>query len=673
MSRSAALVLVLTGCATPGLQRTPDGLLQITAPLTPRLRGPIEALSSARLWFRSRPYTPLQCVRTTDGRFGCWGRGALGGLPSVLAGLPRSAWIGCLATDVRAPTCALARTTTDPAIAVRTIAAAEMGVCAALTTGRVRCWDEDSTGGREAWTVRGIWNAVQVVRDIHDACARSAAGVVRCWSSAGDHRRSWPVRIDRAVDVAVGGDTGCAALHSGSVVCWDEASQSHAVAGVAGAVDVEVGSYHPFRTGIDCARLADGGVACWDHRKRSDARRIPGAAHIVELKVGDDFACGLDRDDAVWCWGDNHGFGLGGSPFLAAPARIDHLPPVADVVLGDAAACARTAAGELWCWGDKFAGEVAYRARPTRVAQAARRIALGEREDTGLVAELGDGVYVKDDRDASWYREFDFTDVQQIAAGDRWGCVVRHAGGLRCFRHVDWPWLAAATADRRLIPPPSEVASLAIRGDRGCVALADGRALCWGRGDFDTLGSVVSETHVPIDGAVTVPGLPPVDAITLGDTHACARTTTGSVWCWGDPGAGRSPGADRRPRPIAGLSDVEQVAAGAGFTCIRTIAGEVWCWGRNTHGQVGRGESSPWAAAPSPVPGLTGVTVIAAHGATACAVIADGGVACWGDNSARQASLAVPLRSDHAVPVEASEITWFEPDGRTLSGRRGEP
>jgi len=99
------------------------------------------------------------------------------------------------------------------------------------------------------------------------------------------------------------------------------------------------------------------------------------------------------------------------------------------------------------------------------------------------------------------------------------------------------------------------------------------------------------------------------------------------------------------------LDDVAQVASGTDFTCVRTTGAAAQCWGRNQLGQLGDGSTAPhWVA--EPVHGLaSGVSLIAVGARHACALISDGTVRCWGDNSDGQLGNNSTMGSEVPVTV----------------------
>lgn len=168
-------------------------------------------------------------------------------------------------------------------------------------------------------------------------------------------------------------------------------------------------------------------------------------------------------------------------------------------------------------------------------------------------------------------------------------------------------------------------------------------------GGGGVLGTGLVDGGLPDKGAGGAGGSIPVAAsrmVSCGDAHTCA-VIDGQALCWGLNRYGQL-GNDQIilrslvPVPVLGLeSGVSAIAAGAFHTCA-LVNGGVQCWGGNS-------------ALPVGVPGLeSGVKAICAGYRHSCAVVG-GGVQCWGRNT--NAVLGDGTTEDHAVPVQVKGIT----------------
>jgi len=148
--------------------------------------------------------------------------------------------------------------------------------------------------------------------------------------------------------------------------------------------------------------------------------------------------------------------------------------------------------------------------------------------------------------------------------------------------------------------------------------------------------------------------------ITASYSHTCALTTEGGVKCWGANRSGQlgdGTQTDRvTPVAVAGLSNgATAVVAGEGHSCALMNNGGVKCWGDNSYGELGDGTEEPYRITPVDVVGLSiGATALATRGDHTCALMSNGGVKCWGYNDNGQ--LGDGTYINRTTPVDVVDL-----------------
>lgn len=235
-----------------------------------------------------------------------------------------------------------------------------------------------------------------------------------------------------------------------------------------------------------------------------------------------------------------------------------------------------------------------------------------------------------------------------------------------------WGWngfgqLGDGTLDRsRSEHQPQQVPGLAgivdIDSGAGVHAAVDGEGAVWlwgYTGGNNVVGDMsgVTPTH-NCDGygdpkcnpsPTKVAGLPPVKQVTVGDggygTYA-AVTTTGELWLWGvvDRALLDHDTPVLSPARVDSLPSITSISIGGRDYGDHIVAvdasGWVWTWGNDFFGQLGRPGSEPHdfcparecSRTPAVVPGLSGVTAVAAGENITMALRDDGSVWTWGRN-----------------------------------------
>lgn len=227
-----------------------------------------------------------------------------------------------------------------------------------------------------------------------------------------------------------------------------------------------------------------------------------------------------------------------------------------------------------------------------------------------------------------------------------------------------------ATADQSESPGRRvAAASVAAGWNHTCAILETGALRCWGHNGSGQLG-LGTTTDLGDDEAVTTaPAVPldsPATAVTAGAAHTCVLQVAGTIRCWGYNGLGQlglgttddlgNDEAVTSVPPVALGARAMAVSAGAHHSCALLATSVVRCWGMNSEGELGLGtttnlgDDEPVLSAP-PVPLGAPAVAIAAGNFHTCALLAGGGVRCWGENAQGQLGLGNTdnLGDDEAV------------------------
>lgn len=209
--------------------------------------------------------------------------------------------------------------------------------------------------------------------------------------------------------------------------------------------------------------------------------------------------------------------------------------------------------------------------------------------------------------------------------------------------------------------PAASVTSVAAGGEHTLALKRDGTVWVWGYNSDGEHGTG-NYTAYSVAG-IQVPGLTNVTAVAASSAYSLALRGDGAVrgegtvWHWGRP-------AERRPEQVPGLSGVTAIAAGAYHGLAMRRDGTLWAWGSNREGQLGLGDRAiADVVTPVEVPGLSGVTAIAAADRRSLAVTRDGTVWAWGYGSPGDGTF-IPSRSPARVPgltaaIAVATATWY--------------
>lgn len=549
--------------------------------------------------------------------------------------------------------------------------------CAVQDDGAVQCWGANDLGqlgngttaaSTEPKTVVGITTARSVTAGNSHTCALIHDGSVRCWGNNGNGQlgngtTSPPappalapvtvVGLDDASAIAAGGFHTCALREDTTVACWGKNGSGQLGDGSGLGT-----SYQP----VTVVEDDDGDPV-------TEPVPIDG---ITVITAGEYHSCAIRGSTGeVLCWGHNAFGQLGdgttddGStavPVSGLPAddgHGDHDPHHAvALTAGEGHTCAVLDDGTARCWGHNFYGQLG---NNTTFATPPDQQGTDSHTPVTVSYDADPNPLAEDIEPLD--------DIVSITAGQFHTCARLAGGGGRCWGNNGRGQLGDA-----LVPQRNQAGAVPVDGLTGadaitaggfhtCVLLAGDAMECWGYNFYGQLGSYRASAPTP----VTVNAVSGATDVTTGAGHACARLTTPAYTnrpvCWGANAQGEL-GADLTPSPddstipvdVADIAEADLLAAGNDHTCgLATGSQTPRCWGRNTDGQLGDGTNTS-RTAPAVVSGVTTATDVDAGGILAgveigqsCALLADGGVRCWGANGFGQ--LGNGATSDSNVPV----------------------
>ncbi len=275
-----------------------------------------------------------------------------------------------------------------------------------------------------------------------------------------------------------------------------------------------------------------------------------------------------------------------------------------------------------------------------------------------------------------------------VTRGALHACIIRMDGKMQCFGVNTYGQLGyghthtvgdssrsvASAGPLTLWDESSPVVQIGAGNAFTCALLASGRAACWGRyyPQSNNLGRDFGSSELSIGGSSShaVADLQPIvfgtvevlcTQLSVARFHACALSTTGSVYCWGDNRAGQL-GSDSNTQPAlnwpAGSSGVDlgsmvavRVVASTYSTCVVSQTGAVHCWGSGARDLVDRASTLYGSSTALPVknaPALPlhhawssltlrpdfNVKMDIVNANSACVAYGQGNVQCWGENRA---------------------------------------
>ena len=462
--------------------------------------------------------------------------------------------------------------------------------------------------------------------------------------------------------VSVGGGATCAVTTGGSLKCWGVGAFGNGEIRTNSNVPVDVPELGSDIASVSlgnfygCLLSTEGKIKCWGHNSKGQlgdgtAGNARGTAvdvigfgavptpkvQAVAVTVGNGHTCALTSEGGVKCWGDNRNGQVGkeevGYPITPTPADVVGLTSgVKNVSTRGKHTCAVTAAGGVKCWGQMKNGKLGNGSKKG-----------GFNVNPVDVAGLSSGVV-------------------EVSAGEEHTCAVTAASSIKCWgANGIFGLLGDAKASGALSAVPvdtnrarGKTVAVSAGGSHSCALKTDGDIACWGDNTTGQLGRGIENPEGATSGVleVAVGG-----SGQFYNSFTCTLNTSGGVKCWGvnDIGQlGDFTTSDRAEPDYVYLLEegVTAISAGESHTCALTTSGGIKCWGDNAAGQLGDGKASgKFSNKPVDVLGLSsGVSTVSAGVNHTCAVLESGGIKCWGSNQFGQ--LGEGTTKNYSTPVD---------------------
>jgi alpha-tubulin suppressor-like RCC1 family protein len=283
--------------------------------------------------------------------------------------------------------------------------------------------------------------------------------------------------------------------------------------------------------------------------------------------------------------------------------------------------CALNGANGTYCWGSNEDGDIGAGVDPAGSSSAAKK----DWSTPVKVTDLADGG-------------------QKIVGAEQTACVLLWDGSIKCWgRNEDGEIGDGSTAAYRTVPTAVDLGTaIAVdiaagnAGEHFCAILTTGGVQCWGYNGYGQLGDGTDvNRNTPVD-VIDLPGQ--VTSLGLTEDSSCALLATGAVYCWGDNGSGELGNGttvdSKTPVQVINLDQKAiKLAGGCGDSSYALMAdGSIRSWGYGGDGDLGNGTTVDHSNVPVSVINLTGLKATEISGGcdSACALISDGTMRCWG-------------------------------------------
>jgi alpha-tubulin suppressor-like RCC1 family protein len=363
---------------------------------------------------------------------------------------------------------------------------------------------------------------------------------------------------------------------------------------------------------------------------------------LVSITSGSAHTCVVRDNGLLRCWGSGGNGRLGygseqpvGDRAGALPVNagdVAEISQVKQVSAGLAHTCAVLETGYVKCWGSNAYGQLGY----------------------GHKSDIGDGELIG----GAGYVSLGGVAIKVVAGGEH-SCALMDTGRVRCWGRNNAGQLGYGNSSQKPAIGDDEpaweggdvdlgsnlVQDISAGHSHTCALQKNGLVRCWGLGTSGQLGygntSTIGDGELPNSvSAIDVAG--PVIRIKASGNATCALMASGTVRCWGQNNYGQNGLGDNlsssfpayRAAPVNDVNLGEtatDITMGGEHACALLASGGVKCWGRNSMGQLGTGTTTSLSTPSADYINMASAVKIAAGGTHTCALLSTGKVRCWGD------------------------------------------
>ncbi|WP_192483271.1 MULTISPECIES: RCC1 domain-containing protein [Cysteiniphilum] len=291
---------------------------------------------------------------------------------------------------------------------------------------------------------------------------------------------------------------------------------------------------------------------------------------IIDIAVGNNFACAIANNQKAYCWGDNANGQLGtektGGIAISPVAVQMQEQRAVNIYVGDKSACFLTTTHDLYCWGNNKYGQ----------------LGNGTLENTNIPVKVDFGGLLQNN-------EY----ITKASLQGSTACAISNLGKLYCWGWnnytIDWSTADKTKPSYVFNTPSGFIHNLSIKAvnvtrQMICAVTSDGQTYCWGGYLYPLING-----YMGFENVQAVAKDQKTQNISLYANTLCAISNTGKIYCqggntYGQTGVGSKESIIYTPTQINHKNidtdiDFKQLTVGERAACAIDDNQHLYCWG----------------------------------------------------------------------------------------------